>query len=133
MRLNIKDVPYGMYAGAQDIIDNIIIEEGARYIQVHPTFLYESAWNLMTVALLFVFCKRRKFDGQIAAMYLLLYGIGRFFIEGLRTDSLYLFGTVIRVSQAVSVVAAVGAAGFIGYNIFKLIHKGKGAVIDEDQ
>ena len=80
------------------------------YIDVHPTFLYESLWNLLGLALLFFFfSRRRRFDGQNTCFYFLWYGIGRFFIEGLRTDSLYLFdwelfGMRIRVSQALSLV-----------------------------
>ncbi len=75
---------------------------------VHPCFLYESAWCLLGFVLLHIVSKKwRKFDGQIFLMYLLWYGIGRFFIEGLRTDSLYL-GTV-RVSQALALITAVAA------------------------
>jgi phosphatidylglycerol:prolipoprotein diacylglycerol transferase len=77
------------------------------YIEVHPTFLYESLWNLIGFLLLFFVVRRfRKYDGQIFLCYLFWYGLGRFFIEGLRTDSLYLFGTGIRVSQAVALLTA---------------------------
>lgn len=66
----------------------------------HPTFLYESLWNLVGFVLLHFFSKKyRKFDGQIFLMYLCWYGFGRGIIEGLRTDSLYLFGTGLRISQ----------------------------------
>ncbi|MBQ4040453.1 MAG: prolipoprotein diacylglyceryl transferase [Oscillospiraceae bacterium] len=74
-------------------------------IYVHPTFFYESMWNIIGFLILhFVFRKRRKFDGQIFAMYVAWYGLGRFFIEGLRADSLYLFGTGLRVSQMVAII-----------------------------
>lgn len=70
------------------------------YIEVHPTFLYESVWNLAGLAFAhFVLRKHRKFDGQVFLFYLSWYGLGRFWIEGMRTDSLYLFNTGIRVSQ----------------------------------
>lgn len=68
---------------------------------VHPTFLYESLWNALGLLLLHIFSKknRRKYDGQIFLFYMCWYGLGRLYIEGLRTDSLYLPGTDIRVSQ----------------------------------
>lgn len=77
---------------------------------VHPTFLYESLWNVLGFVLLHFWSKKhRKYDGQIFLMYIGWYGIGRFFIEGLRTDSLYLFGTGIRVSQLVGILAFIVA------------------------
>ena len=92
-------------------------------IEVHPTFFYESAWNLIGLLLiLFVVSKGRRFDGENTAFYFLWYGIGRFWIEGLRTDSLYLFdwtlfGEPVRVSQALSLVLAIFGAGMLAYNI----------------
>lgn len=78
-----------------------------KYIIVHPTFLYESLWNLLGFCLLFFLVRRlRTFDGELFLSYLVWYGIGRFWIEGLRTDSLYLFQTGIRVSQMVAAVSA---------------------------
>lgn len=73
----------------------------------HPTFLYESLWNFAGLILLHFLYKKRKTDGQIFFLYILWYGIGRFFIEGLRTDSLYL--GPIRISQLVGIVSAAGA------------------------
>lgn len=75
---------------------------------VHPCFLYESVWNLLGAFLLWRWSKKQKFNGQIALGYCVWYGFGRFFIEGLRTDSLYLIqneNLSIRVSQAVSAIA----------------------------
>ena len=78
------------------------------FIDVHPTFLYESLWNLVGLGLIyFVISHRRRFDGYNTCFYFLWYGVGRFFIEGLRTDSLYLFSTGIRVSQALSLVLVI--------------------------
>lgn len=81
-------------------------------VPVHPTFLYESLWNLAGFCLLHTLSKRAyRFRGQIFLSYLVWYGAGRFWIEGLRTDSLYLFSTGLRVSQLLSAVAvAVGGA-----------------------
>ena len=68
-------------------------------IYVHPTFLYESLWNLLGFFLLWFIYKKKRYDGQIFLSYLAWYGFGRMFIEGLRTDSLWLIPDVIRVSQ----------------------------------
>lgn len=77
---------------------------------VHPTFLYESLWNLAGLCILLVILKRgRRFDGQTFFTYLFWYGLGRFLIEGLRTDSLYFFGTGLRVSQILALVSCVTA------------------------
>ena len=77
------------------------------FIQVHPTFFYESVWNLCTLIFLLVTGPKKKFTGQVFWEYLMFYGIGRFWIEGLRTDSLLLWGTNIAVSQALSGALAV--------------------------
>ena len=92
-------------------------------VEVHPTFLYESLWNLVGLLLiLFIVSKGRRFDGENTWFYFLWYGLGRSWIEGLRTDSLslfnwQLFGQPIRVSQALSVVMVVVAAFMLFYNI----------------
>ena len=80
-------------------------------ICVHPTFLYESLWNLVGLIGLIVWERRggRRYDGQAALGYFLWYGMGRAWIEGLRTDSLYIGGTSLRVSQLLSIVLALGA------------------------
>ncbi len=70
----------------------------------HPTFFYESLWCFLGFIFLLCFLKRRVFQGQIFLMYLSWYGFGRFFIEGLRTDSLWLFKNTIRVSQLLSLI-----------------------------
>ncbi len=85
-------------------------------IEVHPTFLYESLWNFLSFILLFVLLlrlKKRPYDGLFFTLYVLLYGVGRGFIEGLRTDSLYLFDTGIRVSQLLGFGSAVLALVFL--------------------
>ena len=89
---------------------------------VHPTFLYESLWNFVGFLVLHFYSKKRKFKGEMALLYVAWYGLGRAWIEGLRTDSLYLFnwtflGQPIRVSQALSLLLAVTAAVMLFYNI----------------
>ena len=80
----------------------------------HPTFFYESAWNAIGVLLLYLYAKKRKYRGEILLLYLGWYGLGRFFIEGLRTDSLYLWNTDIRVSQVVALISIIiGFGGFV--------------------
>ena len=74
---------------------------GARTIYVHPTFLYESLWNIVGFILLHIFSKKRgrRYNGQYFLLYVAWYGLGRFMIESLRTDSLYIQGTDVRASQ----------------------------------
>ncbi len=95
----------------RDISESIIahMEEGVNYIQVHPTFLYESLWNLGILALMLLYRKHKKFDGEIALLYLGGYGLGRAWIEGIRTDQLFLPGTEIPVSQLLAVFLFAGA------------------------
>ena len=83
---------------------------------VHPTFFYESVWNLAGFLILaLVLQNRRKFDGQMFFTYIAWYGIGRFWIEGLRTDSLCIPGTSLRVSQLLALVSALVSIGVILY------------------
>ena len=76
---------------------------------VHPTFLYESLWNLLGVLLLTLYLNRRKFNGEIFLLYLMWYGLGRSWIEGLRADSLYIWGTDLRASQVLAIVFLLAA------------------------
>lgn len=91
---------------SRDITESVAahIAEGANYIQVHPTFLYESLWNLLVLVLMLVYRRHKKFQGEIWLFYLGGYGLGRFWIEGIRTDQLYLTGTTIPVSQLLAAV-----------------------------
>ena len=84
-------------------------------IYVHPTFFYESMWNLVGFILLTVLYNKRKFDGQIVLGYIAWYGLGRTFIEGLRADSLYIGDTGIRVSQLIAIVSCVAAVAAMAY------------------
>lgn len=83
--------------------------EGVNYIQVHPTFLYECLWNLGIFVLLILWWKHKKFEGEVALLYLGGYGLGRFWIEGIRTDQLFIPGTTLPVSQVLAGVLVVGA------------------------
>ena len=98
-------------------------------VAVHPTFLYESLWNVVGLLLIvFIVARARRFDGENTWFYFLWYGLGRFWIEGLRTDSLYLFnwtigGQPIRVSQALSLVMVLVSAFMLFYNLKLHPHK----------
>mgnify|MGYP005889746803 CR=1 FL=1 len=85
-------------------------------IYVHPTFLYESVWNAIGLLILHFYSKRRKFDGQIFLMYLGWYGLGRMFIEGLRTDSLYVGSSNLRVSQLLAGICFLAVVIFLVYD-----------------
>ena len=90
---------------------------GTDYIWVHPTFLYESCWNLMLLILLLVLSRHKKFHGQLTAVYFIGYGIGRFIIESMRTDQLMIMD--IPVSMLLSAVLVLGGITFMAY---QLIH-----------
>ena len=94
-----------------DVLSHKIVENGVEFIQVHPTFLYESCWNLCLLLFMLWFRKHKQYDGQMLWIYLCGYGLGRFWIENLRTDQLILFGTGLAVSQALSLVLILAAAG----------------------
>lgn len=126
---SVTDVPWRMaginvanYLQKTEQIDASVYEkivDGT--LGVHPTFFYESAWNLVGLLLLvFIVMRHRKFDGQMFFFYLTWYGIGRFWIEGLRTDSLYIPGTSLRISQAVALLSAVIG---IGCTLYMLLAK----------
>ena len=90
--------------------DNLYVtSDGARFIQVHPTYLYESLWCLMVLVIMLLYTKHRKFDGEVFLLYLLGYGAGRFWIERLRTDQLLLPVVGFPVSQALAAVLVVGS------------------------
>ena len=89
------------------------IGSGSHAIFVHPTFLYESLWNMIGFFLIWKLYKKKKYDGQILLVYLAWYGLGRMFIEGLRTDSLWLIPDVIRVSQLLAAVCFAGCSALL--------------------
>lgn len=108
-------LPWGMWS--EKVRDDIILNAAEHAekgfvvdanLPVHPTFLYESLWCLLGVLVLYIICRKaRKFSGQIALCYGIWYGLERTIVEGLRTDSLYIAGTTIRTSQALSMAIVV--------------------------
>ena len=102
------DLPWGMQ------IENI-----SRQIAFHPTFLYESLWNMGVFIILLLRRKKRAFDGELFFLYITLYGVGRFWIEGLRTDSLYL--GPVRISQLVALCCVIVGITVIIYKKNKIL------------
>lgn len=99
---------------------------GRETVYVHPAFLYESLWNLAGLILLHLFCKkRRRYEGELFILYVGWYGLGRMFIEGLRTDSLWLVPDVIRVSQLLAAVSLLCAAAVYALNARRIKSGGK--------
>ena len=102
--------------------ENVVEINGILYIQVHPTFLYESLWNLCLLFVLLVYHKHKKFDGEVFLLYLLGYGAGRFWIESLRTDQLLLPVIGYPVSMVLAACMFVGALVWIVTERRKLKH-----------
>lgn len=94
-----------------DISENVAahILEGSNYIQVHPTFLYESLWNLVLLFIMLLYRQHKKFRGEMWLLYLGGYGLGRAWIEGIRTDTLFIPHTTVAVSQVLAVILFVAA------------------------
>lgn len=99
----------------QSILDNLVHFNGAEYIQVHPTFLYESLWNIVVFVILFILQRKKKFHGEVFALYLFGYGLGRIWIEALRTDQLTLGNSGIAVSQVLSGILILVSIGLYYY------------------
>ena len=111
MRLPMDAVRYSDVT--ETMLEHAEVVDGISYIQVHPTFLYESLWNLGVLLILLCWRKRKKFEGEIFLMYLFGYGVGRAWIEGLRTDHLLIPGIGWPVSQVLAVVLVVVSATLI--------------------
>ncbi len=109
-----------LYAFRMGLISEYTEGDVMRYY--HPTFLYESLWNLVGFALITLLYRKKKFNGQITLMYFAWYGFGRMFIEGLRTDSLYV--GPFRISQVVGAVCFIAGAALLTSG-FVLSQKGK--------
>lgn len=114
MQIPTKDVA-GIYL-KHDLMSHAVTVGGVEYIQVHPTFLYESLWNLMVLLIILLYTKHKKYNGQLCLMYLAGYGLGRTWIEGLRTDQLKLFHTNIAVSQLLSAILVVLSVAALVWN-----------------
>ena len=111
----------------QKMWDHVVTVNGVEYIQVHPTFLYESLWNVGVLLFLFWFRKRKKFNGEVFLMYLIGYGLGRIWIEGLRTDQLLLPVVGLPVSQLLSGCLVVGCTILVVWKRKKLSSGGETA------
>lgn len=116
---------FAMRLSTYDVHENAITrkmlemaEEGGYvgFIQVHPTFLYESVWNLFILIIILLYTKHKKFDGELFLIYMGGYGLGRAFIEGLRTDQLTFGNTGIAVSQVLAFTLFIVSTGIIIYN-----------------
>ena len=101
------------------LLDKLQYINGVAYIQVHPTFLYEMIWNMIILTIMLIASKHQKFKGQIIAMYFLGYGLGRVWIEGLRTDQLILPGTPFAISQLLSGILIVASSIYLIVNLKK--------------
>lgn len=97
------------------VMEKLVNINGTEYIQVHPTFLYESMWNLAVFIIILILRRKKKFDGEIFGFYLLGYACGRVWIEGLRTDQLLIGNTTIAVSQVLSAVLIIVASILLVY------------------
>ena len=111
----------------QKMWDHVVTVNGVEYIQVHPTFLYESLWNVGVLLFLFWFRKRKKFNGEVFLRYLIGYGLGRIWIEGLRTDQLLLPVVGLPVSQLLSGCLVVGCTILVVWKRKKLSSGGETA------
>lgn len=111
----------------QKMWDHVVMVNGVEYIQVHPTFLYESLWNVGVLLFLFWFRKRKKFNGEVFLMYLIGYGLGRIWVEGLRTDQLLLPVVGLPVSQLLSGCLVVGCTILVVWKRKKLSSGGETA------
>ena len=111
----------------QKMWDHVVTVNGVEYIQVHPTFLNESLWNVGVLLFLFWFRKRKKFNGEVFLMYLIGYGLGRIWIEGLRTDQLLLPVVGLPVSQLLSGCLVVGCTILVVWKRKKLSSGGETA------
>ena len=116
---------FAMRLSTYDVNENAITrkmlemaEEGGYvgFVQVHPTFLYESVWNLLILTIILLYTKHKKFDGELFLIYMGGYGLGRAFIEGLRTDQLTIGNTGIAVSQVLAFTLFAVSTGIIIYN-----------------
>ncbi len=113
----------------QAMWDHAVTINGVEFIQVSPTFLYESLWNLGLLVILLFLIGRKRFDGQVFLTYVMGYGLGRMWIEGLRTDQLLVPQTAIPVSQLLS--GAMVVAAVIGLIVQSHRHRNQGCLVNE--
>ena len=110
MQIPVADASYT----TPDLLDKMVTIGGIQYIQVQPTFLYEALWNLGVLLIIFLWRKKKKFDGELLCLYMAGYGAGRCWIESMRTDQLLIGSTDIPVSQVLAgILCIVGVAVII--------------------
>ena len=124
MQLRLDQV-HNINSVTQEMLDNAIVRGNITYISVHPTFLYEAAINFTLFIVLNLYRKHKKFNGELLAYYFLVYGVARFFLEGLRTDQLLLAGTNISTAILMSAIIAVLGFGFLVQGYVKHFRKAK--------
>lgn len=117
--MQIRKDDVSTYNLTHEVAKHLVNVDGVEYIQVHPTFFYESLWNLIVLVIILLYTKHRKYDGQLFMIYLLGYGMGRVWIEGLRTDQLLFFGTNVAVSQVLSGILIIVSLSVLIYNALK--------------
>ena len=115
---SITQVPDSVREGMEKMFGKTLEQIG--YIQVHPTFLYESCWNLVLLIILLIFRDKKKYNGEVFLWYIIGYGTGRFFIEGLRSDQLIMPVTGWPVSQVLSLILVIVGIAFAIYMRNKL-------------
>ena len=103
-----------------EMIEHLLNIDGISFVSVHPTFLYESLWNLGVFLFLLYLRKKKVFDGELFFLYLMFYGLGRFWIESLRTDQLKMIGMNLPVSQVLSVILILVSVVYLMYHFLKL-------------
>jgi phosphatidylglycerol:prolipoprotein diacylglycerol transferase len=113
----------------EKMADNAVVYDSMTWISVHPTFLYESLWNLALLIFIMVYRKHKKFDGELGLMYIWGYGLGRVWIESLRSDSLMLPFFNMKVSQLVAAVCVLTASFIL---VKKRLDYAKSITADED-
>ncbi|MFQ9515055.1 MAG: prolipoprotein diacylglyceryl transferase [Eubacterium sp.] len=118
---SITEVPDVVRTGMENLRGKTLTEIG--YIQVQPTFLYESLWNLLVLIVILIFRDKKKFNGEVFLWYLIGYGLGRSVIEGFRTDQLIMPVTGWPVSQFLSAVLVIAAAAIIIWQRVKIKNK----------
>lgn len=111
MQVNVNEA----YYTTPELLSQAVTVDGIQYMQVHPTFLYESLWNVGVLILLLLFRKHKKFEGEVFILYIVGYALGRFWIEGLRTDQLLIPGIGLPVSQVLSAVIVIVGVIYIVY------------------
>lgn len=117
-------IPVDAVRDASDITEEMLMHletvNGVNFISVHPTFLYESLWNIGVLLILLLIRRKKAFDGELFFMYLMLYGVGRFWIESMRTDQLMMIGINLPVSSVLSLILIVISLIFLICQFMKM-------------